>query len=256
MRKPFIAGNWKMNKTVYEAVQLVQELSYLTEEVEPEKVDVVVCPPFVALKSISTFIEYEKPNFTLGAQNMHWEREGAYTGEISPAMLKDLKVEYVILGHSERRMYFYETDEIVAKKIRAAYDNELTPILCVGETLEEKESEQTNQVVQRQLFKALDGLSPEEVEKLLVAYEPVWAIGTGKSAFPEAANDVARYLRALVGSKYTPEVAKKLRILYGGSVTPENVQDFTAEPDIDGVLVGGASLEAAKFAAIIRGGYR
>lgn len=256
MRKPFIAGNWKMNKTAYEAVQLVQELSYLTEEVKPEEVDVVVCPPFVALKSVSTFVEYEKPNFTLGAQNMHWEKEGAYTGEISPLMLKDLRVEYVILGHSERRLYFFETDEMVSKKVRAAYDNGLIPILCVGETLEERDSSQTNQVVQRQLFTVLDNLSSEEVERLIVAYEPVWAIGTGKSAFPETANDVARYLRALVGSKFNPEVAKKLRILYGGSVTPENVQEFTAEPDIDGVLVGGASLEASKFAAIIRGGSR
>ena len=254
MRKPFIAGNWKMNKTAYEAVKLVQELSYLTEEVKPERVDVVVCPPFIALKSVSTFIEYEKPNFTLGAQNMHWEPEGAYTGEISSRMLKDLGVEYVILGHSERRQYFFENDEMIAKKVRAAYDSQITPILCLGETLKERESGQTNQVVQGQLFKVLELLSAEEVEKLIVAYEPVWAIGSGQSAFPETANDVARYLRALVGSKYSPEVAKKVRILYGGSVTPENAADFMAEPDIDGVLVGGASLEAAKFAAIIRGG--
>lgn len=256
MRKLFIAGNWKMNKTAYEAVKLVQELSYLTEELEPEKVDVVVCPPFVALKSVSTFIEYEKPNFTLGAQNMHWESEGAYTGEISPRMLKELGVDYVILGHSERRRYFFETDEMIAKKVRAAYDNGMGPILCLGETLEERENNLTNQVVQKQLFKVLEVLSPEEAKRLIVAYEPVWAIGTGQSAFPETANDVARYLRALTGSKYSPEVAREMRVLYGGSVTPENIADFIVEPDIDGVLVGGASLEATKFAAIIQGGFR
>ncbi len=250
MRKPLIAGNWKMNKTLAEGVRLVQDLSYLVEDVED--VDIVVCPPFTILKGISTLIEYDKPNIKLGAQNMHWEQEGAYTGEISPLMLKDLNVEFVILGHSERRRYFFETDEIINRKVKAAFKFKISPILCLGESLEEREAGKTFEVVQNQLFKALEGVSQEEVKHLIIAYEPVWAIGTGKSAFPEDANDTIRHIRALIGSKFTPEIAKNQLVLYGGSVTPENIAEFMVEPDIDGALVGGASLDAVSFSRIIK----
>jgi triosephosphate isomerase len=250
MRTPFLAGNWKMYKTTGEAVRFAQDLSYMLEDFDKEA-DIVVCPPFTALKSLSTFIEYEKPPFQLGAQNVHWEEEGAFTGEVSPLMLKELGVKYVIIGHSERRHIFGETNEMIERKVKAALKHGLYPILCVGEILEERESGKTSQVIQEQLLSAVENLSAEDVLKMVFAYEPVWAIGTGKSAFPEQANDASRRLRALIGSRFNPEVAKKIRILYGGSVKPENVAEFMAEPDIDGVLVGGASLDPVKFVKIV-----
>jgi triosephosphate isomerase len=250
MRIPFLAGNWKMYKTTGEAVRFAQDLSYMLEDFDKEA-DIVVCPPFTALKSLSTFIEYEKPPFQLGAQNVHWEEEGAFTGEISPLMLKELEVKYVIIGHSERRHVFGETNEMIEKKVKSALKHGLHPILCVGETLEEREKGKTSQVIQEQLLSAVENLSADDVLKMVFAYEPVWAIGTGKSAFPEQANDASRRLRALIGSRFNPEVAKKIRILYGGSVKPENVAEFMAEPDIDGVLVGGASLDPVKFVKIV-----
>ncbi|MDI6892597.1 MAG: triose-phosphate isomerase [Actinomycetota bacterium] len=252
MRTPLMAGNWKMNKTAGQAVHLVQDLAELIKGVKD--VEVVVCPPFTALKSISTVIELDRLAIKLGAQDMYWEEKGAFTGEISPIMLKDLRVDYVIVGHSERRQYFGETDETVNKKVRSALDHELIPIVCVGETLEEREREETNIVVEKQIAGGLAGLDPFEVEKLVIAYEPIWAIGTGATATPEVANDVIRHIRAIIGSQFTPPVAKRIRILYGGSVTPENIDDLMDEPDIDGVLVGGASLDAEKFARIVRFG--
>jgi len=250
MRTPLIAGNWKMYKTAAQAVRLVQDLSYLIEDLE--SIEVAVCPPFTALRSVSTVIEADKLKISLGAQNVFWEREGAYTGEISPIMLKDLRVQYVIIGHSERRQYFQETDEMVNKKVKAALDEKLIPILCVGETLKEREDGKTNEKIRRQISEDLVGLTNEQMEKLVIAYEPIWAIGTGKSATPPDANDVIRYIRALVGASFSIEVAKKVRILYGGSVTPENIAAFVGESDIDGALVGGASLDAESFARIVK----
>lgn len=256
MRKPLMAANWKMNKTTIEAVKFVQEFAYEIEDINADQIDVVVCPPFTAIKSLSTFIEYEEPNFSLGAQNMHWEDEGAYTGEVSPLMLKELGVKYVILGHSERRKIFGETDEWVKKKLEAALKHNLLPLVCLGETLEERERGQTNQVIQQQLLSAVDGLDEASIENVTIAYEPIWAIGTGKSAFPEQANDASRRVRAIVGSRYSPDIARSFRIIYGGSVNPENVGDFLAEPDIDGVLVGGASLDTQEFAKIVKSAQR
>lgn len=250
MRKPIIAGNWKMHKTCSEAVKLVQDLSSLVEDVKD--VEIVVCPPFTALQSIATTIEADQPNIALGAQNVYFEAEGAFTGEISPLMLKELNTRYVVVGHSERRQYFGETDEGVNKKAKAVLEQEMSPIVCVGESLEEREQENTNALIEKQVSGALGGLKENQVTGIVVAYEPIWAIGTGKSATAQDANDVARYIRALIGSQFSPGVAKEVRIQYGGSVKPDNISDFMAEPDIDGALVGGASLEAESFAGIVK----
>lgn len=252
MRTPLLAGNWKMNKTAGQAVRLVQDLAELIKKVKD--VEVVVCPPFTALKSVSTVIELDGLAIKLGAQDMYWEEKGAFTGEISPIMLKDLRVDYVIVGHSERRQYFGETDETVNKKVRSSLDHELTPIVCMGETLEEREREETSTIVEGQIVGGLAGLDPLEVERMVIAYEPIWAIGTGVTATPEDANDVIRHIRAVIGSQFTPPAAKRVRILYGGSVTPENIDGLMDEPDIDGALVGGASLDVEKFARIVRFG--
>jgi triosephosphate isomerase len=250
MRTPIIAANWKMYKTVGQAVHMVQDLEYKIEDVKG--VEVVICPPFIALKSIATVIELDHLDIRLGAQNMHWEKEGAYTGEVSPSMLKDLNVTYVIIGHSERREYFNETDEIVNKKLKAVFEHQLIPIFCVGESLSEREAGKTQEKIGTQIKKGLEGLTSEEVSKIVIAYEPIWAIGTGRSSTPEDANDVTRYIRATIGAIYSPEVAQSVRIQYGGSVKPENISLFMSEPDIDGALVGGASLEAESFAKIIK----
>lgn len=251
MRKPIIAGNWKMYKTAAQAVNLVRELDKKLGS-SADGVEVVLCPPFVDLKSVATVIELDGLDFGLGAQNMHWEDEGAYTGEVSPVMLKDLMVDYVIIGHSERRQYFGETDQSVNKKILAACGRGLKPILCVGETLEEHDEGLANKVVQTQLRAGLEGVDPVSAAGLVVAYEPIWAIGTGRTATPEQAEDVIRHARAVLGSLFSPEAAREIRIQYGGSVKPENIALFMAEPDIDGALVGGASLDAGDFAAIVR----
>ncbi len=250
MRKSIIAGNWKMNKTAEEAVELVQDLIPLVADVED--VEIVVCPPFTVLKSISTVIEFSNPNISLGAQDMHWEEKGAYTGEISPVMLLDIGVKYAIIGHSERRQYFGETDEMVNKKVKSALSHGLIPITCIGETIEQREAGETQRVVTTQLLKGLEGLKREDIEKVVIAYEPVWAIGTGRWATPEDANDVIRSIRALIGAQFGVETAKKVRIQYGGSVTPENIAGFMDEPEIDGALVGGASLDAESFAKIVK----
>lgn len=245
-RIPLMAGNWKMNKTNTEAVELVRSLA---NEIGGSVSEALVCPPFSSLESVSELIKNENLPFKLGSQNMHWEDSGAYTGEISPDMLKALNVDYVIIGHSERRQYFCETDETVNKKVKAALAKGLIPIVAVGETLEERELGNTQSKIKTQVTKALEGI--ETIGPTAFAYEPIWAIGTGKTATPEQANDTIRYIRAIIGSLYSPDTAQLVRILYGGSVTPENVDDLMAEPDIDGALVGGASLNADSFARIV-----
>lgn len=247
MRKFIIAGNWKMNKTPTEAVELTNTL--LPEIVEAVNVERVLCPPFVALAAVAPLLP---EGIGLGAQNMHWEKSGAFTGEISAPMLAGL-VQYVILGHSERRQYFAETDESVNRKVKTALAHGLTPIICVGENLAENEAGQTGEVVTRQVRAAYSGLSAEDALKTVIAYEPVWAIGTGKAATPEQANAVhAQHIRALLAELYSSDVANQLRIQYGGSVTAANAESLMKQPDIDGALVGGASLKPADFAAIVR----
>lgn len=246
MRRPMIAGNWKMYKTVTEAGALVKELIPQVNGVE--HVEIVVCPPAVDLYLVKMLLE--GTNIGLGAQNMHWEDAGAFTGEISPTMVRDL-CQYVIIGHSERRQYFGETDETVNRKVKAAFNRGLTPIICIGETLDEREAGQTERVCERQVLAALDGLTTEEVAKSVVAYEPIWAIGTGRSATSADANETISYIRRVVRNEFGA-VADEMRILYGGSVKPNNITEYMQQSDIDGALVGGASLEAANFAAIVK----
>ena len=248
MRKPFIAGNWKMNKTIAETRDLVLKMSATLREIKT--VEKVLCPPFMSLMSASALLE--DSGIGLGAQNMHWEEKGAFTGEISPVMVKEL-CGYVILGHSERRAFFGETDEIVNRKLIAAQTFDLTPIVCVGETLEQYEEEQTREVVSRQTSNGLRNISPEFAVRIVVAYEPVWAIGTGKASTGEAANVVIKdFIRPAIARSYGEQVAQAIRVLYGGSVTGSNAAEFFAQTDIDGALVGGASLKVDDFVAIIR----
>jgi triosephosphate isomerase len=249
-RKCLIAGNWKMYKTAGEGVVLVQDIAQLVEDVWDE-VEVVVCPPFTGLKSVSTLIELDKLTLGLGAQDCHWEAEGAFTGEVAPRMLTELRVGYVIVGHSERRGYFGETDESVNKKVKAVLANRMTPIMCCGESLAVHEAGETESFVRKQVTAGLAGLSAEEASKLVVAYEPIWSIGTGHTPIPEKANDVARTIRATIGAMYGPPAAVQARILYGGSMKPENARMFMAEPDIDGGLIGGAALVAESFSDIV-----
>ena len=251
-RKPMMAGNWKMHHTHLEAIQVVQKLSYRLEDKDYERVDVVVCPPFTALRSVQTTIDGDRLKIALGAQNCHWETQGAYTGEVSPAMLAKLNVKYVIVGHSERRELFGETDEIVAKKLRAVLAAGMTPILCVGETLDERDQGVTDDKVRRQIEAALNGLAATDVERCIVAYEPIWAIGTGRNATPDDANATIQVIRDHVRVGPGDEVADGLRILYGGSVKPGNISQLMAMPEIDGGLVGGASLDPDEFARVIR----
>jgi triosephosphate isomerase len=248
MRKVIIAGNWKLNKTSREALMLVEELK--REVVNIEGIDIVVCPPFTALETVSEAIM--ETNIALGAQNIYWQDSGAFTGEISAPMLKDLSVKYAIIGHSERRQFFGETNETVNKRIRAALSHGLTPIVCVGENLAERESNKTFDVIKNHCEGSLANLTTEEVGKIVLAYEPVWAIGTGKTATPEQAQEVHAYIRQLLTKMFNAEVANSIRIQYGGSVTPENIASLIAKPDIDGALVGGASLKAPSFAAIVK----
>jgi triosephosphate isomerase len=248
MRTPIIAGNWKLNKTSREAIQLVEELKREVSTVTG--VDIVVCPTFTSLESVSEAVT--ETNIALGAQNLYWADSGAFTGEISAPMLKDFGVQYVIVGHSERRQYFGETNETVNKRIRAALAHGLIPIVCVGENLAEREANKTFDVIQHHCEGSLKGLSVEEMGKIVLAYEPVWAIGTGKTATPEQAQEVHAFIRQLLVKLFGAEVASSVRIQYGGSVTPENIVSLIAKPDIDGALVGGASLKAPLFAAIIK----
>lgn len=246
MRKPIIAGNWKMNKTPSEAVELVNELKPLVKDAE---VEVVVCPPFVCLPAVAQALEGS--NIALGAQNMHFEEKGAFTGEVAPGMLKELGVKYVIIGHSERRQYFAETDETVNKKVHAAFAHDLTPIVCVGETLEEREQGVTEKVVEKQTRAALAGLSKENAQKTVIAYEPVWAIGTGKTATSQQANEVISFIRGIIADMFGKDVAEKIRIQYGGSMNAGNASELMAMPDIDGGLIGGASLKAEDFSKVV-----
>lgn len=242
-----IAGNWKMNKTIPQAVEFTKELVGVTTGT---KAEVVLCPAFTTLPAV---VEAARgTNIAVGAQNLHWEESGAFTGEISAVMLKDTGCRYVLVGHSERRQYFGEIDQTVNKKVKAALKYELLPIICVGETLQQREAGSTEQLVGNQIKAALEGLDAETVSKLIVAYEPVWAIGTGKTASDTDAQKVIAYIRSVIQTQ-VGVYAEAVRILYGGSVKPANITGLMSQPDIDGALVGGASLEAASFAGIIQG---
>jgi len=248
MRKRIIAGNWKMNKTLDEAVALAKSLK--GKVVDQFDADVVLCPPFTNLASVHEIIA-DSP-IGLGAQNVFWEEKGAYTGEISAEMLKSVGCEYVIIGHSERRQYFHETDETVNKKIKRALEAGLIPIVCVGEMLSQREAGKTQDVVGIQVKGSLAGLSEEQVRQLIIAYEPVWAIGTGAVATPDQAQDVHKFIRTTLGELYDENLAQSVRIQYGGSMKPGNAAELLSQPDIDGGLIGGASLNADSFWGIIQ----
>lgn len=248
-RTPIIAGNWKMFKTSAEAAAFVREAAKPAAAVAG--VECVVCAPFTALPALAEAAKGTP--IRVGAQNMHWEPSGAFTGEISGAMLMDAGAAYVILGHSERRQYFAETDETVNKKVRAAYAYGLTPIICVGEKLEEREAGSTKDVCRLQTVRALEGLTPAQAASAVIAYEPIWAIGTGKSSTAEDANEVIGYIRSCVAEQFGPEAAAQVRIQYGGSVKPSNIKEFMSCDEIDGALVGGASLEPASYIALVEG---
>ncbi len=245
-RTPLVAGNWKMHKTAPEAVRLINELR---ESTLPSDVEVAVCPPFTALGDVARALAGS--TIRLGAQDMHWEAQGAFTGEIAPPMLAAAGCRYVILGHSERRQLFGETDQTVTRKVQAAFAFSLLPIVCVGERLDEREAGRTDQIVTRQIDAASAELSEAQIARIVVAYEPVWAIGTGRSATGGEANRVSGVIRGLLAAR-SSDASRQTRILYGGSVTPENAAEFFGQPEVDGALVGGASLDAGKFAAIIR----
>jgi triosephosphate isomerase (TIM) len=253
-RMPMIAGNWKMYKTQVQAVELAQDIDNLLGEDSSlvDSVEAVICPPFLYLKQLDTIIAYDKSGVALGAQNTHWETEGAFTGEVSPAMLAGVGCTYCIVGHSERRQYFAETDENVNRKAKALFAAGITPIVCCGETLETRDAGETDSFVRNQIKLGLEGITAENVPQLVVAYEPIWAIGTGRTPTPEAANDVCRSIRATVGALFGPPAAQSVRVLYGGSAKPENIAMFLAEPDIDGALVGGAALKAESFVSMVK----
>jgi triosephosphate isomerase len=251
-RRPIVAANWKMHKTHLEAIQAVQKLSYLLDADDAERVEVVICPPFTALRSIETLLKSDRLPYGLGAQDVHWEEQGAFTGEVSPGMLQALDVAYVIVGHSERREHFGETDESVNRKVRAVLNHGMTPILCVGETLQERDTGGTEDKVVRQVRAALESVSEEDAARLVLAYEPIWAIGTGRNAEPADAGQVIGLIRETVISRYSKAVADAVRIQYGGSVKAGNIRDFMAHPEIDGALVGGASLDPEEFALIVK----
>lgn len=242
MRIPFIAGNWKMNKTRDEAL----EFMYAVNRALPSSADVETAI-FAQAPHLRSLVKRQGDFLRIGGQNMHYEENGAFTGEISPVVMQSLGVKYILIGHSERRAYYNETDETVNLKLRAAYKYHLKPIVCVGEVLEERESGKTFEVVKRQTEGALKGLTTEQVEKLVIAYEPVWAIGTGKTATAEMANETCGDIRKIVAELYSQEVADKVRIQYGGSVKPSNIKELMAQEHIDGALIGGASLDASAF---------
>ncbi len=250
-RQPIIAANWKMHHDHLVAIQVVQKLSYRLEKEDYEECDVVICPPFTDLRTLQTLIESDKIPLALGAQNCHWEETGAFTGEVSPAMLKKLIVEYVIVGHSERRQLFGETDEMVNQKLRAVLKHEMTPIVCVGETLEEREAGQTEARVDAQTRAAFQGVKAAVAGRCVLAYEPIWAIGTGRNATPDDANETIGAIRGVLRDLYGA-TADAVRIQYGGSVKPGNIAELMKMPEIDGALVGGASLEPDDFARIVQ----
>lgn len=248
MRVLIIAGNWKMNKTVSETRSFFSEFIKLIDNVKG--VEIVIAPPFTALPAAGDAIR--DTIIKLSAQNIFWEEKGAYTGEISPLMLKEIGCSYCIIGHSERRQYFGETDDTVNKKIKAALKHDIIPIFCIGESLKEREDNRTMDVINRQLKGGLKDLSENDISRIVIAYEPVWAIGTGKTAAPQQAQEAHRFIRDFIRKKAGDKAADGIRILYGGSVTPENIKDLMAQDDIDGALVGGASLKPDSFAAIVR----
>jgi triosephosphate isomerase (TIM) len=250
MRKPIIAGNWKMNKTKAEALDFIQEVKGLVPSADT--VESVICSPYLFLDALIE--EAKGTDVKVGAQNMHFEENGAFTGEVSPAALKDLGVEYVVIGHSERRELFGETDESVNQKVHAAFKHGLVPIVCVGETLEQREANETNNVVTKQVNDGLKGLTEDQVKQTVIAYEPVWAIGTGKTASSEDANETCGVIRRVVGETFSQEAAEAVRIQYGGSVKPANIKELLGQSDIDGALVGGASLEAQSFLQLVEAG--
>lgn len=251
-RTPLIAGNWKMHLTHLEGIQLVQKLAYHLTADDFATTDVAVIPPFTALRSIQTLIDGDKLQLKLGAQSCHWEDSGALTGEISPSMLAALACDYVLAGHSERRSLFGETDEVVNRKVKAILAADMTPILCVGETAEERDADQAETVIARQVADSLADVTAEQVADLVIAYEPVWAIGTGRTALPSDADGGCAVVRETVRTLHGDAAAEAVRIQYGGSVKPGNVAELMAQPNIDGALVGGASLDADDFAVICR----
>ena len=248
MRTPIIVGNWKLNKTIHEAVALVKSLQHMV--VDSIDVEIVVAPVFTALASVAQSLS--GGNIRLAAQDVFWEDNGAFTGEVSPGMLKDVGCEYVIIGHSERRQYFGETNENVNRKVKASHAHGLIPIVCTGETLEEREAGNTGAVVKEHLLNGIAGLSADQIVSTIIAYEPVWAIGTGHNATPNQAQEVHALIRALLSETYSDDVASQVRIQYGGSVKPDNAAVLIAQPDVDGALVGTASWEAESFAEIIK----
>ena len=249
MRKKIVAANWKMNMTQAEAAQFVKDL--LLEIGDMLAVEVVIVPPFTAIAKVAETLGSAQ-NIKMGAQNMYWERNGAFTGEISAAMLRDLFVRYVVLGHSERRQLFGETDEIVNRKVRAAHEATLRPIVCIGETLEQRDAGRVDEVLDRQLRGSLAGLDGKELNDTVIAYEPVWAIGTGRNATPDQEQDAHAFIRKILRGLTDEATAERIRIQYGGSVKPENARALMSQPDIDGALVGGASLEPRSFAQIVQ----
>ncbi len=246
MRTPIIAGNWKMNKGVKEAEELIEAIKKLDLN---KKVETVVCPPFVDLQYVAYLLE--DTSIQVGAQNMHYEESGAFTGEISPTMLRDMGVSYVILGHSERRDYFYESDELINKKLHSALEHDLNPILCCGESLDEREAGQEEQKVGTQIVKALEGVKEADFDRIVIAYEPIWAIGTGKTASSDDAEKMCAFIRNLVREVHGEIAAEAVRIQYGGSVKPANIKEIMSKENIDGALVGGASLEAESFGQLV-----
>ena len=247
VRKPIIAGNWKLNKTLKESKALSKEILKKVQDVK--NVDILVCPVFTSLSVVDQVIKGSVVK--LGAQNCYWENSGAFTGEVSPQMIKELGCGYVIIGHSERRAMFSETNETVNKKIKAALTDNLIPILCVGETLSERESKETFEIVRNHVEGGLKGLDKQQVKNLIIAYEPVWAIGTGKVATPEQAEEVHKFIRELLEKLYDKSISDAVRIQYGGSVKPDNAEELMKKPNIDGALIGGASLKADSFAEIV-----
>lgn len=246
MRKPIIAGNWKMNKTIAEALDFAKQLE--GSALSPD-VDAVICAPYLSLQSL---VEVLRPSaIKVGAQNLHFEDAGAFTGEVSAQMLREIGVDYVIIGHSERRQYFGETDETVNKKLIKALASELIPILCVGESLEERETGKTNDIIEGQIKKGLQNISAEEIERVVIAYEPIWAIGTGKTATSEQANEVCVFIRKILAELFGTTASERVRIQYGGSVKPSNIKEIMEQSDIDGALVGGASLIAEDYLQLV-----
>ncbi len=252
LRRPIVAANWKMHKTHLEAIRDVQKLSYLLERRDTDRVETVICPPFTALRSLQTLFESDRLPFRLGAQDVHWEDKGAFTGEVSPAMLAALKVAYVIVGHSERREHFGETDSQVARKTRAVFAAGMTPIVCVGETLEERDAGRTTEKVVGQVREDLGRVGPEEAARAVIAYEPVWAIGTGRPCAPSDAGEAIRAIRDTLETMFSTDVAEAVRVQYGGSVKAGNIREFMAHPEIDGALEAVASLDPEELALIVK----